>query len=167
MGEYDSMTNPRNPPPVWLELRVPPVLVLVVTAGLMRWTARPLDRIPLGPEIEQTLALLFLATGIVVSLGALWSFHRSKTTVDPTRPNRASQLVTSGVFRLSRNPIYLGMVCLLVAWAFRLSSPPTILFVGLFALYMSRFQIVPEERALTERFQAEFDAYCQRTQRWL
>jgi protein-S-isoprenylcysteine O-methyltransferase Ste14 len=96
------------------------------------------------------------------------SFRRAQTTVDPTRPAKASALVVGGVYRLSRNPMYLGFLLLLLAWGVYLSHLPSLLLAPLaFVLYLNRFQITPEERALESLFGDEYRAYKREVRRWL
>lgn len=82
-------------------------------------------------------------------------------------PHRTSRLVTTGVYRLSRNPMYLGLLFLLMAWSFWLANISAVAFIPLFIFYINHFQIVPEERVLTEIFQDDYKSYCSRVRRWL
>ena len=99
-------------------------------------------------------------------LGVL-AFRRSGTTVDPTRPGRASSFVTGGVYRVTRNPMYLGIAMILVAWAVFLAAPWAFLGPVFWVLYMNRFQIKPEERILAELFGEEYTRYLATVRRWL
>ena len=95
------------------------------------------------------------------------SFRRAKTTVNPMKPDSASSLVVSGIYDLTRNPMYLGFLVILVGWAFFLSNALGFIFLPLFVLYMNRFQIEPEERALASVFGEAFASYRSRVRRWL
>lgn len=99
--------------------------------------------------------------------GAGIRFRRANTTVNPLKPQAASSLVTAGIYRYTRNPMYLGLLFLLVAWAVLLSSPFALLGPVAFVTYISRFQIVPEERVLAALFGAEYAAYQAGVRRWL
>ncbi|MEB0160908.1 isoprenylcysteine carboxylmethyltransferase family protein, partial [Pseudomonas sp. AH2 (2023)] len=92
--------------------------------------------------------------------------HRSRTTVNPLRPDKAAALVSGGVYRVTRNPMYVGMMLLLVAWAVYLDSAWVLAGPVAFVAYITRFQIAPEERVLRAKF-ADFDAYAARVRRWL
>ena len=105
--------------------------------------------------------------GAFFCLAGVVSFRRAKTTVNPLKPEQASSLVTSGIYRWSRNPMYVGFALFLVAWAAWLASPWTLLGVAGFVLYMNRFQIGPEERALASLFGIDFNHYCASVRRWL
>ena len=150
-----------------LELKVPPPAVALLVAIAM-WLAAygsgaPAFALPGRRAITIALAVL----GIAISVAGVVSFRRARTTVNPTRPDAASSLVVTGIYRLTRNPMYLGLLLVLAGWAIYLSNAVT--FVGplLFLLYINRFQIVPEERALAARFGLAFDDYRRRTRRWI
>ena len=105
--------------------------------------------------------------GLVFSAAGILSFRRARTTVNPTTPEAASFLVVSGIYRITRNPMYVGISLVLVAWAVFLSSAWALLGPAAFILYISRFQIAPEERALSKLFGAEYASYRARVRRWL
>ena len=147
----------------FLENRIPPPLVAIIT-GLLMWAAtRP--AFTLGTGLWP--GLLIAALGMAVCLAGVLSFHRARTTVNPLHPERASALVDSGIYRLTRNPMYLGFAILLVAWAVVLGSVVSLIGVVAFMLYMRRFQIRPEERALNALFPDDFARYCGRVRRWI
>jgi protein-S-isoprenylcysteine O-methyltransferase Ste14 len=150
-----------------LELRIPPLLLVAMAAGLMWFLARlgtPLA-LPLHARLPLAAALLML--GIGVCAAGVWAFRRARTTVNPLAPQRASALVRSGIYRLSRNPMYLGFALMLLSWAVWLAVPLGLLGVAGFVAYVSRFQIRPEECALSERFGADFEAYRSQVRRWI
>jgi len=117
--------------------------------------------------IPSVFAFPVAAVGASLDAIALVHFLRRRTTVNPLKPSSASVLVTEGVYRLTRNPMYLGLATLLLAWAIYLGNLAALAGVPLFILYMNRFQIGPEERALEARFGAEYIAYRARARRWL
>ena len=147
--------------------RVPPLLVVLTTALLMwlsRWLVPAFTvRIPAGFPLAAASAVL---AAIVITV-ALTSFRRARTTVNPLEPGQASTLVATGVYRYSRNPMYLGFALLLGAWAILLSNLVALLLVPLFVLYMNRFQIALEEEALEARFGPAYSAYRREVRRWL
>jgi protein-S-isoprenylcysteine O-methyltransferase Ste14 len=128
-----------------------------------RWIA-PVE-VPFGLRVG--LAVTLACTGAAFGISAMAWFRRAKTTMSPIKPADASRLVTSGVYRLTRNPMYLSLVLYLLAWAAYLSSWLALLVLPLFAMYIQRFQITPEERALSSLFGPEYAAYKQRVRRWL
>lgn len=146
----------------WLEHRIPPPLVAIISAALMWLAVRPID--PLGNRLW--LALLVVLAGVAICLAGVASFRRARTTVNPLKPESASSLVVAGIYRHTRNPMYLGFAIILLGWCVLLGSVPALLGVAAFVLYIGRFQIRPEERALRELFGSEFDAFCERVRRW-
>jgi protein-S-isoprenylcysteine O-methyltransferase Ste14 len=148
-----------------LEHRIPPPIVAACTAALMlglAWVAPALTF-----PIPSTIAFTVAAVGVSFDAIALLHFLRRRTTLNPLKPDSASALVTGGIYRFTRNPMYLGLATLLLAWAIYLGNLAALAGVPLFILYMNRFQIAPEERALEARFGAEYIAYRTRVRRWL
>jgi protein-S-isoprenylcysteine O-methyltransferase Ste14 len=151
-----------------LELRVPPLLVVVVVAFGMWLVARSFDpRLEIAAGLRAAVAASLLACGLALAVGGVMAFRRARTTVNPMQPGQATSMVTGGVYRFSRNPMYLGMLFVLAAWAAWLASVPALCVLPIFVLYLNRFQIVPEERVLAQRFAAEYASYARRTRRWL
>ncbi|MCY1553776.1 Phospholipid methyltransferase [compost metagenome] len=108
-----------------------------------------------------------MLAGAFVALFGVASFRRAKTTVNPTTPGAASALVDSGIYRYSRNPMYLGLLLVLAGWGLWLAHALALLGLPAFVVYMNRFQIAPEERALTAVFGDAFAAYRQKVRRWI
>jgi protein-S-isoprenylcysteine O-methyltransferase Ste14 len=150
-----------------LELRIPPLAILLVTALLMTVSAWALPAVAFSIAFQELIALVFGLAGATTSILGVLSFRRAGTTVNPLNPDTSSSLVRSGVYKLSRNPMYLGFLMLLLAWGIYLSNALALLFLPVFVVYMNRFQIKPEERALTSRFGQEFVAYTRHVRRWL
>jgi protein-S-isoprenylcysteine O-methyltransferase Ste14 len=150
-----------------LELKVPPVAVTLAASlgmAVVAWLT-PFLRVCL-PARGLVASAIGLA-GLAVCWVGVASFRRAHTTVNPMAPDAASSLVQSGIYAHTRNPMYLGMALMLVGWAAYLSNPAALAIVPLFVLYLGRFQIAPEERALTALFGAEFSDYAARVRRWL
>ena len=110
---------------------------------------------------------ILLVLSLAMLLPAVIQFYQHKTTVNPLRPEKANKLVVSGLYRYSRNPMYLGMALILLAWSLYLANPLNLLFFVGFIGYMNHFQIIPEERALETLFKEDFIAYKQRVRRWI
>jgi protein-S-isoprenylcysteine O-methyltransferase Ste14 len=113
------------------------------------------------------ISLIVATAGASLDLAGLFHFLRARTTTNPLKPSNASALVTGGIYRFTRNPMYLGLATLLLAWAIYLANLAALAGPLLFILYMNRFQIAPEERALAAGFGAEYDAYRARVRRWI
>ena len=150
-----------------LELKVPPPVLALCLALLMWFTSLlvPSVVVPFGVRLGVALALVVIGQSIGIS--GMASFRRVKTTINPVKPSAASSLVTSGVYRVTRNPMYLGLLVTLVAWAVFLSNLVALLAAPLFVLYINRFQINPEERVLSSLFGAEYAVYKGKVRRWL
>jgi protein-S-isoprenylcysteine O-methyltransferase Ste14 len=151
----------------WLEHKIPPPVVDLAAAGLMWGIANWLPGPQLPTAVRLWGALALAGLGVFIALAGVIHFARAKTTVNPLRPERASALVTGGVFRFSRNPMYLGMALVLLGWAVALSSAASLLALAAAVWYLDRFQIQPEERVLRAHFGEAFEAYCRRTRRWV
>ena len=151
-----------------LELRVPPVLVVVACALIMWLIARALGPSPLRTDARLAVAATFALLGIALALAGIREFRAARTTVNPLQPEQATAMVTGGVYRRTRNPMYLGMLCLLAAWGACLGRlTPFAVGLPAFVLYMNRFQIGPEERALERGFGPAFRDYAARVRRWI
>ena len=150
-----------------LELKIPPVATMLVCAVAMRWVARrtPAWTWPIPGRL--LVAALLAAVGGGFALAGLWAFRKARTTILPHRLDRTSAFVAHGVYRVTRNPMYLGLLLVLLAWAVRLSNLPALAFLPAFVLYMDRFQIRPEERVLREKFGDAFADYAKSVRRWI
>jgi protein-S-isoprenylcysteine O-methyltransferase Ste14 len=109
--------------------------------------------------------VVFVGVGAII-LGAI-SFRRVKTTVNPMKPGSTSSLVVEGLYRITRNPMYLGSLLILFGWAIFLSNPLSLALIVVYVAYMNRFQISPEERTLEALFRDEYQTYKTKVRRWL
>ena len=151
-----------------LELKIPPPLVAVVIAGAMYAAAALLAPVwALPPNVRVFVALALAGLGAAFDLAGMLAFRKAKTTINPLTPQRSSAVVTHGVYRLTRNPMYVGLVLILLGLAVYLASPWALLGPLAFGAFITRFQIQPEERALTARFGTAYTDYCARVRRWL
>lgn len=150
-----------------LELKVPPLLLTVLVGALMWLIAWLTPGLSTVLPARLWLAGMLLAVGVAVTVAGVVAFARARTTVDPMHPAQASSIVTGGVYRITRNPMYLGMLLWLAGWAVYLGNLPACLGLVAFVSYMNRFQVQPEERFLEEKFGAAFAAYRGRVRRWL
>ena len=150
-----------------LELRVPPPVVAAVCALIMWYAGKPLPALDFDFLGRFTTIVVLIVLGFLVGGIAVSQFSRARTTVNPLKPQESSALVTRGLYRWTRNPMYLAMLIVLVGWAFFVSNAIAFLVLPLFIAYINRFQIRPEERVLRQRFGAQFDDYCGRVRRWL
>jgi protein-S-isoprenylcysteine O-methyltransferase Ste14 len=146
---------------------VPPPVVAFVAAVLMWFVAAGTPRFSFDLPGHTIIAVAFACAGALVTLSGLIEFRRAHTTVNPLKPDSASALVTGGVYRITRNPMYVGLAVVLLGWGAFLSNIVALIGIAGFGWYIDRFQIAPEERALATLFGAEFDAYRRDVRRWL
>jgi len=149
-----------------MKLKIPPLVVTLLFALLMYLLAKYL---PMGYfdffgryYLIYFLFLLALIIGIV----SLFQFFKSKTSIDPLVPSKVSKLVTSGLYQYSRNPMYLALLLLFLAWCLYLGNVFNTLLAAGFVFYMNTFQIIPEEEVLVNKFGKEFQKYCVMARRW-
>jgi len=150
-----------------LNLKIPPPVV-GLTIGLTIFLldqAMPLLSIEFA--VFKVLAYLFFFIGIIIEAWSVWLFFRARTTVNPLKPNKSSILVITGMYKFTRNPMYLGMLLLLIGWTFWIGNPVGLPMLFVFVWYLTRFQIKPEERALAELFGEPYSEYMQQVRRWL
>lgn len=148
-----------------MELKIPPVLLLILTAALMWLSARLLPDFPL--PAAAWAAGITAAAGLAVIGAGIYAFRRARTTVNPHTPEKSSGIVSDGIYRFTRNPMYLGMMLILTGWALWLGQTAAWPWIALFAAYLTRFQIRPEERILAAKFGTAYTDYCRRVRRWL
>ncbi|MDA1027799.1 MAG: isoprenylcysteine carboxylmethyltransferase family protein [Bacteroidetes bacterium] len=150
-----------------LNLKVPPVLVGVVVGCLQWGVTRLIPQLAIDVRFQLPLALFVTLTGCALIFLGTWTFKKHATTLNPLTPRDASALVTSGVYRWTRNPMYLGMMIILVGWSIGLGNIGATALVLVFGAYITQFQIKPEEAILTDLFPDDYPVFCDRTNRWL
>lgn len=150
-----------------LDLKIPPLAVFLVFGAFMWLMAWALPEYGFDLPYHRLMAQIAAAAGFVVAAWGVAAFRRAGTTVNPMKPESSSSLVRSGIYSYTRNPMYLGFLLVLLAWALYLSHPAAFLFLPLYVLYMNRFQIEPEEQALASLFGEAFTTYASRVRRWL
>ena len=148
-----------------LKNKIPPPIVTLVFAALIYF---PNEWSPSIVFSGQSIISLFLMmVGFIVLLIAISAFIKLKTTINPLNPEAASSLVTTGIFRISRNPMYLGMLLLIISLWVKTGAVSGFILVPSFVAYLNYFQILPEERAMKAIFSGKYKVYCQQVRRWL
>lgn len=150
-----------------LDHKIPPPLLGALVAAAM-WGVGAFGPQWSMPQVQKvSVVVLLCVAGAAFDLSGLLALRASRTSINPLQPQRASALVVGGVYRFTRNPMYVGMALFLLAWAVYLSA--ALPFAGplFFALYITRFQIQPEERVLKALFGTDYLAYAARVRRWL
>ncbi|SGY91410.1 Membrane protein, putative [Moritella viscosa] len=150
-----------------LENKIPPPVITLLFAVLMWGISFITPNLTFSLALRLPLSLLIVVLGSFFCVAGVASFKKATTTVNPLKPEAASSLVNSGIYRISRNLMYVGFALFLLSWGVYLSSPWTILVIVGFVFYMNKFQIIPEERALTTIFGSEFTSYLSQVRRWL
>jgi protein-S-isoprenylcysteine O-methyltransferase Ste14 len=149
-----------------LELKVPPLAVILIALALVYVLAK----LPL-PQYHfawtDAVSGLFLLTGAISAFLGLWQFRQARTTTNPLNPSKASNLVTSGIYRFTRNPMYLGMLFVLIGGIIEFGALLGFVIIPLFVWYMTRFQIVPEEQIIEGLFGQDYRDYKQQVRRWI
>lgn len=150
-----------------LETLIPPPIVAMLCALLMWLLAGAGLAVELPDQLRKLLIVALLASTAYYELCALWLFRAASTTINPMRPQASEALVTDGIYRRTRNPMYLGTLFALCAWGVYLSTLAVWIGPVLFVVYITRFQIKPEERALRAQFGRAFKDYCRCVRRWV
>ncbi|MEE4216386.1 MAG: isoprenylcysteine carboxylmethyltransferase family protein [Xanthomonadales bacterium] len=150
-----------------LELRIPPVGISLLFAAAMWLVSAFTPAYSFDPAFRLVVIALLMAAAAVFGLGGILSFKRAGTTVNPLDPEKSASLVSSGVYRFSRNPMYLALLLVLLALGVFLANVNALVIAALFVPYMNRFQIGPEERAMEKLFEPQFQEYCASVRRWI
>lgn len=147
-----------------LFLKIPPVVVTAVFAALMGLLP---NLYALRFNAAWMVACVLACIGSAFCVAGVWEFKNAKTTVNPVNPETSTTLVIRGVYRWTRNPMYLGFTLVLLGFAIWLGKASALLLVPVYMAYLQHFQIRPEESALQQRFGASFERYCQQVRRWI
>lgn len=150
-----------------LELKIPPLVVMIVCIAVVFLLHLALPILSLHFSAQAAIAALMCFAAATICAVAVLQCHFSGTTVDPRNPRATNELIISGVFRLSRNPMYLGFSMFISAAVLLTGNLVAIATVPIFVLYMNRFQIQPEELQLSKKFPQSFKEYQDRVRRWL
>lgn len=150
-----------------MKLLIPPPLIALIS-GLSMWgIASNVDALRFIFPFQHVLAYALIGSGLLIDISAIFAFRRAKTTVTPLAPEKASALVISGLYRVTRNPMYLGLLLILTGVALLLGSLLNAAIIIAFMAYITAFQIKPEEEKLTEIFGAQYLSYMQKVRRWI
>jgi len=150
-----------------LDNKIPPPAIGILVAVAMWGMSMLGPQLAFAPGPRYVAAAILAAVGVAFDLLGIFAFRSARTTVNPLKPERASVLVTGSVYRVTRNPMYVGLGLLLLAWAVYLSALFPFAGPVVFVLYITRFQIQPEERVLKSMFGEAYATYSARARRWL
>ena len=149
----------------WLALKLPPLLLVAgVAVGI--WSTAAVWPLLLPVWLRLTVAAVLCAAGLGACVAGVCAFRQARTTVSPVAPDNASALVVRGIYRWTRNPMYLGFVLGLLGWSLALGTWSGVLWCAALVGYLQRYQIRPEEAVLRQKFGADYVAYCAQVGRW-
>lgn len=149
------------------KLKIPPPVYLLITAGLMWLLDQHWPVVSFIVDPWNKTGFCFIALGLVIDVWSLRLFFRSKTTLNPMNPENTKEIVSSGTYKISRNPMYLGLLLVLIGVAVFLGSLGPFLLLPLFILLMNKLQILPEEQVLEMKFGQPYLDYKNSVRRWL
>lgn len=150
-----------------LELKIIPPVQLIIASVLMYSLAKSLPLYHFDLSISLLAAILLVLIASLIGIVALYDFHKHQTTFHPHTPEKTSKVVDSGVFAYSRNPMYVSLVLILIALGVYLQNYSSFIVIPLFVAYITRYQIIPEEKMLDKMFPRDYQAYCQKVRRWV
>ena len=150
-----------------MKLLIPPPLVALACAGLIWASSLYIPQLGFEFAEQRNIAIVIGILGIAIDIFSVRLFFKNNTTVNPHDPSKSEWLVTTGIYRFTRNPMYVGMALLLIAvgiWFGNWSFVPS---TALFILYLTRYQIIPEEQMLRSKFGEAYEKYCEKVRRWI
>lgn len=150
-----------------MELKVIPIVQVIIAMALMFAIQSTIPTFAYTLQVSNYISITLLSVAIIIGFLAIYSFRKHQTTVNPSKPESSSKVVNTGIYQLSRNPMYLAMLLALISYGLYLENMVSFIICGIFVWYISKFQIRPEERMLTKIFGAEYTHYQQQVRRWL
>ena len=148
-----------------IKTKIPPPLVALTFGFLINYTKN------IFPKIEVKNEFIFgsfmIISGLIIILSAITLFKKYQTTITPLNPSNATKLITDGIYKFSRNPMYLGLLLVLLGISIILNPTGGFILIPLFILYLNLFQIIPEENAMVDLFKDEFLDYKENVRRWI
>lgn len=150
-----------------MNIRIPPPIYMILFGVLMWFVARSPFALSIDIPYAKIAAGVLIVLAIVIDVIAILQFNASSTTINPLKPDKSSALVTHGIYRYTRNPMYVGMLLMLCAWGLILKSASNVLLIAGFVITLTLVQIRHEEQALKSLFAEDFEAYQRRVRRWI
>ena len=146
-------------------IKIPPPLIVLTLIISIYFSSKRIDLINIPFQLE--ISFFILSLGIIIFINPVLKFIKSKTTINPIQFEETNRLVTSGIFKYSRNPMYLGMLMIIISTSIFYLNIYSILTPFLFVFWINKFQIKREEVFLTEKFGKEYLSYKNKTRRWI
>ena len=148
-----------------MKTKIPPPIVTLVSALLIFFSKELFPNYAF--DYQSMLSIVIFISGLMILISAVSLFKKKETTVNPMSPEKASSLVVDGVFKYTRNPMYLGMSVVLLSISIQFNLIGGLLIVCLFVAYITAFQIIPEEEAMEENFGQDYLLFKKNTRRWI
>ena len=148
-----------------LENKIPPLIIVVFFLASIFLLKNFLEVFTFSYQVY--ISFFFLCLAASLCLTSIIEFRKHKTTLNPLMPEESTALVTTGIFKFSRNPMYLSLLNLLIAFSIYLGSFLGLIIIPLFVVYINLFQIKPEEKAMLKLYGKEFENYCSNVRRWI
>ena len=145
-----------------LDTKIPPTIVTLIILTIIY-----LFEIKEYELNTKLISITIFSIGLVFIFSAVFQFIRIKTTVNPTKPHKTTTLVITGTYKSTRNPMYLGMLLIIISFAFYKASIISLILIPLFIFYINKFQIEPEEFEMRKKFGKEYEDYCKKVDRWI
>lgn len=149
-----------------LRLKIPPLLLAIISALLIWLADRQMPIYQAEFVCQKVMAGIFCGAGLSVSLTGILAFKKLKTTIDPRCPGKANTLVINGIYSYSRNPMYLGILLAMAGFVIFLGSFSGLIIIILFVIFITRYQIIPEEIVLQNKFGEAYTNYSKHVRRW-
>ena len=150
-----------------MKLKIPPVIIFFISVAMMFGAYYVMPEWSYSFSYQTGISRIFLAAGVLVAFSGIIIFRMNRTTTDPMHPDKASALVTAGIYQYTRNPMYLGMALILVGGLIRIGNPLSSFGLIFLVFYLDRFQIRQEEEVLSKLFGSRYEEYCKRVRRWI
>ena len=148
-----------------MKTRIPPPLVTLIFGFIIFLTKNIFPKIKISNNIA--FGSLFILIGILIASSSIILFKRYRTAITPINPKSATKLITGGIYKFSRNPMYFSLLLLLIGISIMTNPIGGFIFIPIFILYLNLFQILPEEKAMTDLFKDEFLEYKNSVRRWI
>ena len=150
-----------------MKLLIPPPILALMSAILMLIISKYFNKANFSLNQHNQFALFFLIVALIIILISIAKFIKIKTTISPLKPNKTSILVDSGIYKYTRNPMYLGLLLILFSLFFYLKNFLSFLVLPLFVIYITKNQILPEEKVLENLFGDQYKKYKNKVRRWI
>ena len=146
-------------------LKIPPPILVLILVSSNYFSSKKIDLFHLPNQ--NLISILILLIGMLILINPIFKFIKSKTTIDPIKFKKVNKLIISGIYKYSRNPMYLGLLMIVISTSIFFLNIFSITTPLLFYCWINRFQIKREEIFLTEKFGEEYMSYKIKTRRWI